>query len=47
MRAEVHDLLLVGLALLEVEQLDVGQAGLAAVVDVELSDAAFCEHGAL
>ena len=47
MGAEVPDLLLVGLALLEVEELDAGQAGLAAVVEVELADAALGEHRAL
>lgn len=46
MIAEVPDLLLVGLALLEVQQLDAGQAGLASVVEVELADAALGEHRA-
>lgn len=43
---KVPDLLLVGFAFLEVQQLDAGQAGLAAVMEVQLANAAFGEHRA-
>jgi hypothetical protein len=45
-KAIIRNFLLVGLALLEVEYLNAGMLGLAAVAGIELPDAAFREGSA-